>query len=389
MILWPNISFQRTVRIVEWAILLASLLQNWFGSYLHDKSHIFIISCAYVAVFFVLNFFSPVNKPFWQCRGYVAIQIILLLTAMPMQLTFDVLPYFILTKSCFILPRREVIFAAIVLGVGYTSIFARVLPESIKEAIARVQSGQAPRIYNLQVILASSTISYIVASLFAISFGFVLIAERRSRQKSEELAQQIEVQAAALERTRISREIHDSLGHSLTTLDVQLELAQRLADRDHAESLAALEIARQLASQCLQDVRLSVQTIRQSEFDLNHALQSLAEQGQQFHSLRICLNLQFPKLPAQIEHQLFCIAREALTNVHKHAQAKVVYLDGYTTMKEVFLEVKDDGIGIKPNSIETDFGLRGMQERAELLNGHFKIHSAENQGTFIQVRIPQ
>ncbi|MBF2014674.1 MAG: hypothetical protein IGS23_05580 [Rivularia sp. T60_A2020_040] len=59
-------------------------------------------------------------------------------------------------------------------------------------------------------------------------FSFVVIAEQKSRQKAEALTQQVEILAASLERSRIAGEIHDSLGHSLTTLDIQLQLAQRL-----------------------------------------------------------------------------------------------------------------------------------------------------------------
>ena len=214
------------------------------------------------------------------------------------------------------------------------------------------------------------------------------MAERQNRQRAEFLAQQVEAQAATLERTRIAREIHDSLGHSLTTLDVQLELARRLLNRDRTQASNALLIAHQLAGQCLQDVRHSVQTLRQHDFDLNEALSLLAEQVQQTQPLRIQLDLQLPKLPVQVSHQLYCIVREGLTNVCKHGLATTVYLSGYVIANEILIELQDDGIGFNPDKLQMGFGLSGMQERIQLLNGQATICSAEGQGTYIQVKIP-
>ena len=99
--------------------------------------------------------------------------------------------------------------------------------------------------------------------------SFAVIAERKSRQKAEFLAKEVEALAATLERTRIARDIHDSLGHTLTTLDIQLEVAQTLRQRAPEQALQALDTAKLLASQCLADVRRAVQTMRQTNFNLN------------------------------------------------------------------------------------------------------------------------
>jgi len=385
----PFASLRRTVRLVEWIVLLAELLQGLLSTYFREKPQLLLIFCAYIGIFFLLSCYLPIERSVGQRRAYVAVEILLILSAFILRLWFDIFLYFVLAKSCLLLRRREVILAVLVLGVGKLAINAWTLPTRITEVVTQVQTGHADAVYNLQAILLATAASYAGASLFAVCFGFVLVSEHQNRQRAESLAQQVEAQAATLERTRIAREIHDSLGHSLTTLDVQLELAERLADCDRIEANNALAIARQLAKQCLQDVRQSVQTIRQNDFDLNQALQALAGQIEQSYPLRVHLNLKLPKLPVQMSHQLYCIVQEGLTNVQKHAQATVVDLSGQALTAEILLELKDDGVGFNPGTVEKGFGLRGMQERVHLLNGQMTIHSVKNQGTQIHVSIPK
>jgi signal transduction histidine kinase len=215
-----------------------------------------------------------------------------------------------------------------------------------------------------------------------------LVAERKSRQKVEVLAQQVELQAAKLERTRIAREIHDSLGHSLTTLDVQLQLAQRLFQTNPTASQEAVAIAHQLAKQCLQDVRRSVQMLRHDEFDLNLALTNLTDRIRQDRSLEIHCTLKLPVLTTQQSHQLYCIIQEGLTNIQKYAKATKVNLSGYTTPTAIEIELRDNGIGFDPATTRAGFGLLGMRERVQLLDGQFKIQSAVGQGTSIYITIP-
>jgi signal transduction histidine kinase len=225
-------------------------------------------------------------------------------------------------------------------------------------------------------------------SFFAICFGFMMVAERQSRLRAEALSQQVEAQAVALERTRIARDIHDGLGHSLTTLSVQLELIQRLTQQEPVAA-GALATAQQLTHQCLQDVRLSVQTMRQSNFDLNQAIRELIEQIQTLHQLSVDYQLEFPVLSPQMSHQLYCILQEGLTNIQKHAQANQVQLRGYANSSTIWLELQDDGVGFDCDRVLPGFGLRGMYERTQLLRGQLKVQSRAGEGTFIQVCIPR
>ncbi|MBW4698925.1 MAG: response regulator [Aphanocapsa lilacina HA4352-LM1] len=126
--------------------------------------------------------------------------------------------------------------------------------------------------------MLNASIYHLGISTFVILLGFVIVAERRSRARAEKLAEELEGLAANLERVRIARDMHDSLGHTLTALDVKLEVAQELYLRDPDRARQAVHTAKQLSGQCLQDVRLAVQAMRRPPLHLGAALEGLAEQ---------------------------------------------------------------------------------------------------------------
>lgn len=253
----PLTSLRKIVRCLEWLVLLASLLAGLFSTYFRDHPQLLPLFFIYMGAFFGLSSCFPIDRPLWQRRLYVTVELLLILLALSMRLWFDLLMYFLLAKSCFFLRWREVVVAAIGIGIGNIMLSAWILPQRVAEVVEQIQAGIP--VYHVPTILLVNAINYVGASLVAICFGLVFMAERNSRQRAESLAQQVELQAAMLERTRIAREMHDLLGHSLTALDVQLELADRLYESDRKQSYRALTIARQIAGQCFQDVRRSVQ----------------------------------------------------------------------------------------------------------------------------------
>ncbi|MFB2773314.1 sensor histidine kinase [Pelatocladus sp. BLCC-F211] len=382
-------SFRSILRWVEWVILLANLFSGLISNYFQEHPHSLPLFIAFNIAFFLLSFIFPLERPLWQRRVFIAVEIILIISAVWLRFWFTIFMYFVLAKSCFFLSRRDVILTAIFTGIGYLSGEAWYLPQRIAETVAQLQSRGSEHVYDAKAILLTSLLDYIGASLFIILLGFVIVAERKSKKRAESLAKEVETLAATLERTRIAREIHDSLGHTLTTLDVQLELAQKLHQRDPAQTLQALDTAKYLSSQCLQDVRRAVQTMRRSDFNLNQALSALVTQIQQNQSFTVQADLNLPPLPLQTSHQLYCIIQEGLTNIQKHAIASHVILRGQFTLDAIILELEDDGQGFDPDSPHSGFGLRGMQERIQILDGKLSIKSTPAQGTHIWITVPR
>lgn len=387
-------SIRRTLQYVEWTLLVVYFFliivnrpKDVYASQLIPTYVIFVS----LSVSTLLSFLLPMNRPIWQRRAYILLEILPIMSARAVNWRLDMLLYLVLTKGCFLLKRQEIVITAIATGILWNIVRLCTLPSIIEFERAHITERIA-RLYDVNSTISrniiNDTSSYLAASTFVILFAFVIIAEQKSRQKAEVLTQQVETLAATLERTRIAREIHDSLGHSLTTLDVQLELAQKLYQRDPIQAAKSLDIAKDLTNQCLSEVRRSVQTMRQTNFNLNEALSTLVEQVGRNQAFVIQLDVKLPQLPVQTSHQLYCIVQEGLTNIQKHASATVVSLKGYQTSNAIILKLTDNGQGFEVSAPHTGFGLRGMQERVHILGGELKIKSSLDEGTQIQARIP-
>jgi signal transduction histidine kinase len=297
--------------------------------------------------------------------------------------------YHFYAKACLLLRRKDVITIVVLAGIVWSFIPAWLL--TFPEVIEFINSQRTSPIDPNSLMLANLIErlgSYLAASTFVLLLSFAIVSERRSRQKAIELAQEIDFLAAALERSRIARDIHDSLGHTLTTLDIQLELAQRLYDRNRDKARSALDNAKNLAHQSLSDVRRSVQTMRSPTFNLDEAILTLIEQIEQNQNLAIELDINLPKLPLPTSYQLYFILQEGLTNIQKHSYASFVKIRGQPTPEGIILEIEDNGRGFNSNFVDSGYGLLGMKERVDNLGGHFKINSAIDPGTCIQVAIP-
>lgn len=242
----------------------------------------------------------------------------------------------------------------------------------------------------------------------ALLFGLVLvflqllvsavISEHNSRKKlaiaHEKLRQyalRIEDIATLQERNRISREIHDSLGHYLTALNLHLEAAWKLRESNPAEAMEFLADAKKLGSKSLEAVRQSVATLRSDplqNLSLKEAIATLIEDFHKSSNLlpNTSINLYFP-LPNDIKTAIYRIVQEALTNIAKYSKATEVKIT-ISAETDLQLTIEDNGKGFNLDQNTTGFGLQGMRERALALGGKFKIVSAPENGCKIIAKFP-
>lgn len=403
------------MRYIEWASLLALALRllmevlSKSSSFRADAGN--YLALVLVFVLAGLSNYFPIHRPRWQQRGYIFLEIVCLLAGRTFAgWDLDPIMYLVLVKSCFLLSRSDVIFTTVVGGIAWQLGVAKNMSHSYfgSVEVLRKDYGYFLAAPNKSLLFLAEMVNrstiYITLSFLVVLLSMAILTERKSRQQAIALSQTVESLAADLERTRIARNIHDSLGHTLTTLDVQLEVAQALRTQNPEESLQALNRAKLLSSKSLQEVRRAVSTMRHSNFDLPSAIASLIAQIEHTHHLQVASQIDVPGLPLQVNQQLYLIIKEGLINVGKHAQASELSLQVQTTAKEIAVELLDNGVGFsaEPFSAEAGseaagsivgsgagFGLRGMQERVHLLRGHMKIHSAPGKGTIIRVVIPR
>jgi signal transduction histidine kinase len=226
-----------------------------------------------------------------------------------------------------------------------------------------------------------------------------MLAEKQAKeelaianQRIRNYALRVEEIATLQERNRISREIHDSLGHSLTTLNLHLEMALKFAHIQPDRSREVLAEAKRLGSIALQDVRQSVSTLRSDPLqgqDLPTAIHKLVDEFQQSNQIKSLCYLDLPTtIPPDATIAIYRIVQEALTNITKYAGANETSIKIQTTTTAIELQIIDNGRGFNPTYNTTGFGLQGMRERVLSLQGQFEIISTPSQGCQILATIP-
>lgn len=228
------------------------------------------------------------------------------------------------------------------------------------------------------------------------------IAERKlaaqdlleSRQKLRELSWHME-EVREEERKRIARELHDELGQVLTVQRIDLmQLASRRDVPAHELQEKLHEIILML-DQVADTARSISENLRPGVLDMLGLAAAVEHHVENFMSAtqlncRLTMNRDEFDVDPKMATAVFRILQESLTNVARHARAKLIEVQLVDLSNELILIVQDDGCGIpeKPKGRRRGFGLMGMQERVKLLGGEFLIESFPGKGTRIEANFP-
>lgn len=243
------------------------------------------------------------------------------------------------------------------------------------------------------------TILFCLITVFVFILVNALMSEYRSRQelglvnkRLREYALLIEDRAMLQERNRIAREIHDSLGHSLTALNLQIANAVLYlhSNLDRAETF--LIEAKKLGSHTLKEVRQSVSTLRCDPLQgklLNVAIVDLIEDLKYRSEIAIDYQNEIVySLPQEITTTIYRIVQEALTNIIKHSKATKVNISLKIISQMLQIKVQDNGVGFELTENTTGFGIKGMEERVTALGGQLNLISMPKKGCQIIATIP-
>jgi signal transduction histidine kinase len=237
--------------------------------------------------------------------------------------------------------------------------------------------------------------TFFVALVFLVALSQAIVRAERARAALDaanralrDHAAQSEELATARERNRIAREIHDGLGHYLTTIHMQIQAARSILDTDRPRAEQTLAKAQQLAHEALSDVRRSVAALRAERQPLPTALVELAAASDStgLATTLSVLGTARPLDPQQ-EQALYRAAQEGLTNARKHAGAgrAALTLD-FSHADRVRLTVADDGRGA--SATDGGFGLVGLRERVQLAGGSLALETAPGAGLALIVELP-
>jgi signal transduction histidine kinase len=201
--------------------------------------------------------------------------------------------------------------------------------------------------------------------------------------------------AVLSERTRMARELHDTLAQGFAGIAIHLDAAVASLPKGVEDVRAHLTLARTLVRDSLAEARRSVLDLRPQALesgDLATAISEMAGRLAADPPIDVQVTGRARRLPNAVESHLLRIAQEALTNALRHAHAREISLQLHFAHDQVSLRVQDDGQGLddktgEPASV-AHLGLAGIRERVAQMGGHLTLHSRPGCGTEVVVKVP-
>ncbi len=274
----------------------------------------------------------------------------------------------------------------LVIGVIFTWLYTRTLVRPVLQLTAaswRIAEG------NLDVpitVHSSDELGLLAQALDQMRLGL-----KESLSQKEELA-------IVEERTRLSREMHDSLGQVLGYLGLKAdEIGILLTTGRTEQAIKRIKKVRKVIRNASDDVRhliLALRTPASPEVGLSLVLQDYLESFQQQTDIKISMDIQDGKatrFSAKVALQLMRVIQEALNNVRKHADASQVAVSFRIVSDEALISIADEGIGFDPSAIYNSgrhFGIQMMKERISDLGGSLEIDSQPGKGTRVLAKLP-
>jgi signal transduction histidine kinase len=199
------------------------------------------------------------------------------------------------------------------------------------------------------------------------------------------------------ERTRLARELHDTIGQSLTAIIMTTASVEKYFPVGAARGKEKLAKARGIAAQALRDLRNVISDLRPEALDdlgLVLALRSQAKEHLESTGVQVRLKATGleRRLPPEVEIVIFRVVQEAITNIARHAQAAEANIMLTKKNTRLIVRVEDDGVGFDAdqmmNGYRQAWGLRGMEERITLLGGKLYVSSKPGGGTLVLAEVP-
>jgi two-component system nitrate/nitrite sensor histidine kinase NarX len=212
--------------------------------------------------------------------------------------------------------------------------------------------------------------------------------------ENEQKILEMEYRVVMDERSRLAREIHDGLAQNLAFLKLQTAQMNGLLTRGELEELGEMiRTNQQVLTDAYAETRQAINHLRLFPQPgvrswLNEMVQDFRQRGET--TIELSIQKDPETLPVEIQLQLIRILQEALNNIRKHSRAQQVQISIRGYENDLILEIHDDGRGFLPEDLPSlsQYGLRGMRERSEMIGAEFQIISQPGGGTTIRLQLP-
>lgn len=194
-----------------------------------------------------------------------------------------------------------------------------------------------------------------------------------------------------MERQRLSRDLHDSLGQSILAVKIKL---QQLNGLEYAKDQSIIQEIQKLLAETIQEIRVISNDLMPpvlETFGIEEALQNLFKETMKQSGIQFSFRIENISHELAREHQIYIyrIFQEIVNNILKHSFAHAVEIHIFEHQSQLIIEVNDNGRGFDMNHVSKGNGLININERVELLSGHWHINSQLGKGTQIHIEIPK
>lgn len=235
-----------------------------------------------------------------------------------------------------------------------------------------------------------SQLAFVIISIIGVILLPITIYSKNKRVNLEGELENAKERISELvifeERQRIARDLHDTLGQKLSMIGLKSDLAAKLVMRDPETAIAEIKDIRQTASIALKEVRELVSDMRTVRFKDELARVAQILQAAEI-KLQVVGDVELLNVPPLVEDVLSMCLKEAVTNLVKHSGATQCHISFVQNLREVYLVVQDNGIGLNEEQLQkAGNGLKGMRERLEFINGILRLEGAG--GTTLSISVP-
>lgn len=240
----------------------------------------------------------------------------------------------------------------------------------------------------------------LVAHFFIVNFGlgfyrqYVRLAKAlkdldENRNELKKANEELLVAAATMERQRIAKEIHDTAGHSITTVIMQTEAAKLIIEKDPLEAKKRIVAANLQAKHALEELRESVHLLsgRGETASLKTALEQIVQESTDGTDIKIRAEIEEIETDAETYRFLCNTLKEGISNGLRHGRATAFWLELKRTEQGISFLLSDNGTGVELATLKKGFGLNGMAQHAERLGGKAEFLSEDGEGFEIRVEI--
>ena len=292
-----------------------------------------------------------------------------------------------------VVPRREAV-------VSLAKEMSRITRDNLENERKRAAAGQKVLV---RFLLQMTGVALVIGTLVALlTTRRVLVLEHKHDFQRKQIEQNQNnlrrlsnrlVQAQEGERRKLSRELHDEVGQTMTALGMELGNLENIRESDAETFRQQLEELKRLNADAMRVIRDLAMGLRPSMLDDIGLEAALQWQGREFSrrtgvTARVEVDGILDDLPEEQRTCLYRVVQEALTNCARHAKANNVIVSVRSMVRGVVLRIHDDGVGFDVKSSRGGLGLLSMQERVEALCGNLRMSSDGRKGTTIQIWLP-